>query len=72
MASSPIFAWQTEGEQVEAVTDFLFVSSKITADGDCRKAMTNLDDWVEKQRNYSANKAPYCQGYALPSGHIQL
>ena len=47
-------------------SDIIFWGSKITADGDCRKAMTNLDDWVEKQRNYSANKAPYCQGYALP------
>ena len=72
MAYSPITPWQIEGEKVEVVTDFLFLGSKITADGDCRKAMTNLDDWVEKQRNYSANKAPYCQGYALPSGHIQL
>ena len=72
IASGPITSWQIEEGKVEAVTDFLFVSSKITADGDCRKAMTNRDDWVEKQRNYSANKAPYCQGYALPSGHIQL
>ena len=83
MASSPISAWQTEGEKVEAVTDFLFMSSKITVDGDCsheikrqlllgRKAMTNLDGWVEKQRHYSANKAPYTEGYGLPSGYIQL
>ena len=53
MASSPITSWQIEGENVEAVTDFLFLGSKITADGDCsleirrrlllgRKAMTNL------------------------------
>ena len=53
MASSPITAWQVEGEKVEAVTDCLFLGSKITADGDCshdirrhlfldRKAMTNL------------------------------
>ena len=35
MASSPITAWQIEGERVEAVTDFLFLRSKITADGDC-------------------------------------
>ena len=35
MASSPIIAWQTEGEKVEAVTDFLFLGSKVTADGDC-------------------------------------
>ena len=54
MASGAITAWQTEGEKVEAVTDFLFLVSKITADSDCnheirrwlllgRKAMTNLD-----------------------------
>ena len=54
MTSSPITAWQIEGEKVEAVTDFLFLGSKVTADGDCsheirrqlllgRKAMTNLD-----------------------------
>ena len=53
-ASSPITSWQTEGENVEAGTDFLFLGSKISADGDCshetrrqllfgRKAMTNLD-----------------------------
>ena len=53
MASSPITAWQIEGEKVEAVTDFLLLGSKITADSDCsheirrpllpgRKAMTNL------------------------------
>ena len=53
---------------VEVVTDFLFLGSKITADGDCsheirrqllfgRKAMTNLDS-VEKQRHYSADKGP--------------
>ena len=54
MASSPIISWQIEGEKVEAVTDFIFLGSKITVDGDCsheikghlllgRKAMTNLD-----------------------------
>ena len=54
MASSPITSWQVEGEKVEAVTDFLFLGSKITAVSDCsheirkcllleRKAMTNLD-----------------------------
>ena len=54
MASGPINSWQIEGEKVEAVTDFLFSGSKITADGECvqeirrwllhsRKAMTNLD-----------------------------
>ena len=54
MASGPIASWQTDGETVETVTDFIFLGSKITADGDCshemkrclllgRKAMTNLD-----------------------------
>ena len=54
MASGPITSWHTEGGKVEAVTDFPFLGSKITADGDCsheiekhllleRKAMTNLD-----------------------------
>ena len=54
MASSPITSWQLDGETMETVTDFIFFSSKITADSDCshkikrhlllgRKAMTNLD-----------------------------
>ena len=54
MASGPITSWQTDGETVETVTDFIFLVSKITADGDCsheiktplllgRKVMTNLD-----------------------------
>ena len=61
MASGPITSWQIEGEKVEAVTDFLFLGSKITADSDCshdikrclllrRKAMTNLDS-VFKSRD---------------------
>ena len=66
---------------VEVVTDFLFLDSKITADGDCsheitrrlllgRKAMTNLDS-IEKQRHYSANKGLYSKGCGLPRGHVQ-
>ena len=54
MASNPITSWQTEGETMETMTDFIFLCSKITADGDCsheikrclllgRKAMTSLD-----------------------------
>ena len=61
MASGPITSWQIEGEKGEAVTDFLFLGSKITADGDCshdirlrllpgRKAMANLDS-VLKRKN---------------------
>ena len=61
MASSAVTLWHTEGEKVEAVTDFIFSGSKITGDGDCcheikrrlllgRKAMTNLDT-ILKSRN---------------------
>ena len=60
MASSLIISWQTEGENVEAVTNFLFLGSKITVDGDCshefrrrlllgRKAMTNLDSVLKTE-----------------------
>ena len=82
MASGPITSWQIEGEKVEAVTDFLFLGSKITTDDDCthkirrwllpgKKAMTNLDSLLEN-RHYSADKGSYSQGYGLPSDHIQL
>ena len=60
MASSPITSWQTDGETVETVTDFILGDSKITADGDCgyeikrhwllgRKAMTNLDSILKSR-----------------------
>ena len=60
MASGPNTSWQTEGEKVEVVTDFLFLGSKITADSDCnheirsclflgRKAMTNLDSLLKSR-----------------------
>ena len=79
MVSAPITAWQIAGEKV-ALSDFLFLGSKITVDANCsheirrwlllgRKAMTNLDS-VLKSRDYSANKGPYSQGYGLPIGHV--
>ena len=60
MASSPITSWQVDGETMETVTDFIFLGSKITADGDCsheikrrlllgRKAMTNLDSILKSR-----------------------
>ena len=66
MASSPITSWQIEGEKVEVVTEFLFLGSKIIADGDCshdfrrrlllrRKAITNLEN-VLKSRNITLPK----------------
>ena len=81
MASGPITSWQTDGEIVETVTDFIFLGSKITAHGDCsheikrclllgRKAMTNLDSIFKKQRYYLSNKGLFSQGYGFPSGHV--
>ena len=60
MASSPIASWQIKRENVEVVTDFLFLGSKITVDGDCshevkrrlllgRKALTNLDSVLKSR-----------------------
>ena len=60
MASSPITSWQVEGEKVEAVTNFIFLGSQITVDGDCsheikrrlllgRKVMTNLDSMLKSR-----------------------
>ena len=60
MASGPITSWEIDGETMETVTDFLFLGSRITADGDCsheikrrlllgRKAMTNLDSILENR-----------------------
>ena len=60
MATSPITSWQIEGENIEAVTDFIFLGSKITADSDCsheikrhlllgRKAMINLDSILKSK-----------------------
>ena len=83
IASSPITSWQIEWGKVEVVTDFLFLCSKITADGDCRhefgrpwlpdrKVIANLEQCVEKQKHFSADKGLYSQGYGLPSGHVQL
>ena len=54
LASGPIISWQIDGETMETVTDFIFLGSKITADGGCsheikRKAMTNLDSMLKSR-----------------------
>ena len=70
MASGPITSCQIDGETIETVTDFIFLGSKITADGGCsheikrclllgRKVMTNLDSILKsRERHYFANKGP--------------
>ena len=70
-------------EIMEIVTDFIFLGSKITADGDCsheikrpllflRKAMTNLDSVLKSKRYYFANKGLYKQNYGVSSSHVRM
>ena len=83
MASGPITSWEIDGETVETVADFIFLGSKITADGDCsheikrrlllgRKVMANLDSILKIKRHYFANKGPSSQGYGFSSGHVWM
>ena len=83
MASGPITSWQKEWEKVEAVTDFLFLGSKITVVSDCsyeikrlfilgRKAMENLDKHIKKQRYHFANKDLHSQSYGFSSSHVWM
>ena len=76
MTSGPISSWQTDGGTVEKVTDFIFLGSKITADGDCsheikrhlllgRKAMTNLDS-ILKQGHYFTTKVHLVKAVVFP------
>ena len=83
MASGPITSWQVGGVTVETVRDFIFLGSKITADGDCsheikrhlllgRKAMTNLDSILKKQRHYFADKSLSSESYGFSAGHVWM
>ena len=82
MASSPITSWQTEGEKVEAVTDFILWGSKITVDSDRsheierylflgRKIMTNLESILKSRDNF-VHKGPSSQGYGFSSSHVWM
>ena len=72
MASGPITSWQIDGE---TVSDFIFLGSKITADGDYSYEIKKLTPWkenydqprqhIKKQRHYFANKGPSSQGYGF-------
>ena len=76
MASGPVTAWQIEGEKVEVETDFLFLGSKITVDGDChevkrhlllgRKAMTNLDSILKSRDNTLLTKVCIVKAMGFP------
>ena len=77
MASGPITSWQIDGETMETVTDFIFLGSKITADGNCnheiktrlllgRKALTNLDSIVKSRDVTLSTKVRLIKAMAFP------
>ena len=84
MASGPITSWQTDGETMETMTDFIFLGSKITSDGDCsheikrcllfaRKVVT-IPDSIFKSRdiNHFGDKGLYSQSCGFSSGHVWM
>ena len=83
MASGPITSWEIDGETLETVSGFIFLGSKITADGDCsheikrhlllrRKVMTNLDSIFKSRDITFANKGLSSQGYGFSSSHVWM
>ena len=82
MASGPITSRQIDGETVETVTDFIFLGTKITADGDFNHEINTLTPWkksyyqplqrIKKQRHYFANKDPSSQSYGFSSSHVWM
>ena len=75
-----ITSWQIEGEKVKVATNFLFLGSKITVDGDCSHEIKTLDtcnksydkprQHIKNQRYYFADKYLYSQSYSFPSTHV--
>ena len=81
MASGPITLWQIYGEPVETVADFIFLGSKVTADGDCSYEIKRhfLEgkfvqpiQHIENQRHHFVNKGPSSQGYGFSSSHVWM
>ena len=83
IASCPISSCHIHGETMKTMRDFIFLDTKITVDGDyshkierCllpeRKAITNLDSKLKKQRHYFANKGPSSQSYGFSSSHVWM
>ena len=83
MASGSITSWQIEGEKVEAVTDFLFVGSKITAESDCslkikryllfrKKSVTNLDSVLKSRDVTLLTKVHIVPRYSLSSSNVWM
>ena len=75
MASGPITSWQIDGEKIGTVTDFIFLSSKITVDGDCSHEIKIIDSWkksydkpgqhIKKRRYHFVDKSLYRQSYGF-------
>ena len=75
MACGPITSWWIDGETIETVTDFIFLGSKITADGDCGHKIKRHTPWeksydksqqcIKKQRHYFTDKGPSSQSYGF-------
>ena len=83
MASGPITSWQIDGEKMQTVRDFIFLGSKITADGDCsheikrclllgRKAMINLDSILKSRDITLPTKCPSSQSYGFSSSRVWM
>ena len=83
MASGPITPWEIDGETVETVADFIFLGSKITADGDCsheikrhlllgRKVMTNLDSILKSRDIILSTEACLLKALVFSSGHVKM
>ena len=82
MTSGPITSWQIDGETMEIVRDFIFLGSKITADGDCsheikgacslKKNYDQPRQHTKKQRHYFADKDPSSQSYGFSSSHVRM
>ena len=83
MTSGPITSWQIDGETAETVTDFIFLGSKITVDGDCsheikRRLTPSKESYyqprehIKKQRHYFANKGLSSQSYGFSISHVWM
>ena len=82
-ASSPITSWHIDGETIETGTDFIFLGSKIIADGDCsheikktlvtwKKSYDQPRQHIKNQRHYFTNQGLYSQSYSFSSSHVRM
>ena len=80
--SGPITSWQIDGQTMETVTGFIFLGSKITADGDCSHEIKRLAPWkksydqprqyIKKQRHYFAYKGSSSESYGFSTSHVWM